>query len=249
LRGGEEGDNVLDAKEIENMKPLKYFLKVLRKIDYTKKKTRVEHMKYLLLSLMVKQPPVRASHYSSAQIVIRDSAVKEDENYIYLRRSGTKDKVDYVVNVDKVSGARAFQDFGDAFIEVTDARLINLIYDSHKKYARKYLIETIKNMKVAYATILKWLQDITDVKGLTVDRLRSSYITDFYEKNKTFKSRKELAGKMRHSVMTAARTYRMPHLPCQLLPGFKCLILLVEIRNVTGTQPIYSQSFDISDVL
>ena len=37
--------------------------------------------------------------------------------------------------------------------------------------------------------------------------LRSSYITDYYEKNKTFKSRKELAGKMRHSVMTAARNY------------------------------------------
>ena len=57
------------------------------------------------------------------------------------------------------------------------------------------------------ATILKWLRDITDVKGLTVDMLRSSYITDFYEKTKTFEARKELAGKMRHSVMTAARNY------------------------------------------
>ena len=37
--------------------------------------------------------------------------------------------------------------------------------------------------------------------------LRSSYITDYYEKNKTFKARKELVGKMRHSVMTAARNY------------------------------------------
>ena len=57
------------------------------------------------------------------------------------------------------------------------------------------------------STILKWLRDITDIKGLTVDMLRSSYITDYYEKNKTFKARKELAGKMRHSVMTAARNY------------------------------------------
>ena len=207
MREEEEGENVLDAKEIENMKPLKYFLEVLRKIDYTKIKTRVEHMKYLLLSLMVKQPPVRTSYYSSAQIVTRDSAIQEDENYIYLRRSGAKDKVDYVVNVDKVSGARAFQDYGDAFIEVTDASLIKLIYDSHKKYPRKYLIEEIKNKKVTDATILKWLRDITDVKGLTVDMLRSSYITEYYDKNKTFKSRKELAGKMRHSVMTAARNY------------------------------------------
>ena len=57
------------------------------------------------------------------------------------------------------------------------------------------------------STILKWLRDITDIKGLTVDMLRSSYITDFYDKNKTFKSRKELARNMRHSVMTAARNY------------------------------------------
>lgn len=38
--------------------------------------------------------------------------------------------------------------------------------------------------------------------------MRSSFITDFYDKNKTFGKRKELAGKMRHSVMTAARNYR-----------------------------------------
>ena len=37
--------------------------------------------------------------------------------------------------------------------------------------------------------------------------LRSSYITDFYEKNKTLRARKGLADKMRHSVMTAARNY------------------------------------------
>ena len=112
-----------------------------------------------------------------------------------------------MVNVDKVSGTRAFSDYGDAYIEVADPALIKLIYDSHKKYPRRYLIEETKNQKVNDSTILKWLRDITDIKGLTVDMLRSSYITDYYEKNKTFKARKELAGKMRHSVMTASRNY------------------------------------------
>ena len=164
-------------------------------------------MKYLLLSLLVKQPPVRTSYYSSAQIVKNQSAINNDQNYIWLRRSGAKNKVDYVINVDKVSGARAFSDYGDAFIEVSDPELIQLIYDSHKKYPRKYLIEETKNKSVSDPTILKWLRDITGVKQLTVDMMRSSYITDFYEKNKTFGKRRELAGKMRHSVMTAARNY------------------------------------------
>ncbi len=88
-------------------------------------------MKYLLLSLLVKQPPVRTSYYSSAQIVTNQSAIKDDQNYIWLRRSGGNDKVDYVVNVDKVSGTRAFSDYGDAYIEVADPALIKLIYDSH----------------------------------------------------------------------------------------------------------------------
>ena len=74
----EEGENVLDAKEIENMKPRSYFLEILNKINPNEIKTRVEHMKYLLLSLLVKQPPVRTSYYSSAQIVTNQSAIKND---------------------------------------------------------------------------------------------------------------------------------------------------------------------------
>ena len=164
-------------------------------------------MKYLLLSVLVKQPPVRTSFYSGAKMVTNQSAIKNDENYVWLRRSGGRDKIDFVVNVDKVSGTRSFSDYGDSYIEVADPNLIKLIYDSHKKYPRQYLIEETKSHQVNDSTILKWLRDITDVKGLTVDMLRSSYITDFYDKNKTFKSRKELARSMRHSVLTAARNY------------------------------------------
>ena len=106
------------------MKPRSYFLEILSKIDESKLKTRVEHMKFLRLSLLVKQPPVRTSFYSSAQIVTTQSAIKDDENYIWLRKSGSTHRVDYVVNVDKVSGSRAFADYGDSFIEVDDPELI-----------------------------------------------------------------------------------------------------------------------------
>ena len=99
------------------------------------------------------------------------------------------------------------QELSQTTAKVDDPELIKIIYESHKKYPRKYLIEEKKNSGVSDPTILKWLRDITSVKGLTVDMMRSSYITDFYEKNKTFGKRKELAAKMRHSVMTASRNY------------------------------------------
>ena len=51
------------------------------------------------------------------------------------------------MNVDKVSGSRAFSDDGDSFIEVDDPELIKIIYESHKKYPRKYLIEEKKILR------------------------------------------------------------------------------------------------------
>ena len=75
-REAEEGENVLDAREIENMKPRSYFLEILNKINPSEIKTRVEHMKYLLLSLLVRQPPVRTSFYSTAQMITSDKKIK-----------------------------------------------------------------------------------------------------------------------------------------------------------------------------
>ena len=136
-----EGENVLDSKETENMKPRSYFLEILSKIDESKLKTRIEHMKYLLLSLLVKQPPVRTSFYSTAQMITSENKIKDDENFIWMRRARSstgQNKVSYVVQKDKVSGSRSFGSFADSVIEVEDAELINLIFTSYKKYPRKY---------------------------------------------------------------------------------------------------------------
>ncbi len=206
-RDEEEGENVMDAKEIENLKPRSYFIEILNSINPEQIKTRVEYMKYLLLSLLVKQPPVRTGFYNTAKLITSQKGTKDDENYVWLHKLLGKDLVTYIVNKDKVSNTRSFSDIETSYIDVDDRGLVKLIYDSHKKYPRKYVIEETKNKPVTEATILAWLRDITKVKGLTVDMMRSSYITDFYDKNKTFKARNELAKKMRHSVMTASRNY------------------------------------------
>ena len=54
---------------------------------------------------------------------------------------------------------------------------------------------------------MRYLRDITKVSGITIDIMRSSYITHFYEQNRTYKSRDVLAKQMRHSQQTATRNY------------------------------------------
>lgn len=135
-REAEEGEDVLDVREIENMKPRSYALEILNKINPNEIKSRLEHMKYRLLSLLVRQPPVRTPSYSTAQMITSDSKIRDDEDFIWVRRAKSstgQNKVSYVVQKDKVSGARSFSSLADSVIEVEDAELINLFFTSYKK--------------------------------------------------------------------------------------------------------------------
>ena len=91
-------------------------------------------------------------------------------------------------------------------IEITNDKLCELINNSFITYPRQYLFE-INKKKVSDATLLKYLRTITQVEGITVDMMRSSYITWFYGNNKTYGEREELSRQMRHSQSTASKNY------------------------------------------
>ena len=93
----EEGENILDEKEIANLKPRSYFLEILNSIKYDEIKTKKEHMKYLLLSLLVKQPPLRTNFYSSAKIITNTRGMNDHDNYVQLIYAG-RPRVYYIVN-------------------------------------------------------------------------------------------------------------------------------------------------------
>jgi len=85
--------------------------------------------------------------------------------------------------------------------------LIKILNDSIKAFPRNYLFESNLKTGIKDDTFLKYLRNITFIKHLNVDMMRSIYITHFYNKNKTYKARDDLALKMRHSTITASKNY------------------------------------------
>ena len=199
-----EGKNELDEKESVNYRPYEYFKNILD--NYKEPSTLQEHYKYLLLSLLVLQPPVRTDFYSSASLLETLDRNNRKNNYIYINRRG-KVHAYYIINKDKASKYKIYaMDKNLSKIELKNEVLANLLNDSFKKYPRKYLFE-LKNKSVADTTLNKWLQSITGLKGLTFSMMRSIYITWFYKNNQLFNSREELARQMRHSQETASKNY------------------------------------------
>ena len=199
-----EGENKLDTKEEENIRPYEYFISILNDIKADEIQTRAEHYKYLILALLTLQPPIRTSFYTSAKITDTIENLDSDTNYIFIK----KDDAFFVVNKDKVSNAGRFKAKNElSYVYIKNKELIKILYDSITKFPRTYLFESKLKNTIKDETFLNYLRSITHLKALNVDMMRSIYITHFYNKNTTFNSREELALQMRHSQLTAQKNY------------------------------------------
>jgi hypothetical protein len=201
-----ENDNKQDDKEVENYRDRQFFINVLEAIDYNKITTITEHYKYLLLSMLTYQPPVRSSFYAHCLFITTEKENNRLNNFIKInmRKPVT---VSYIINTDKVSNSKIYSMNKElSIIKVINSDLTNLIIDSYQKYPRTYLFE-LNNKPISQPTLLAWLRDITKVDGINVDMMRSSYINWFYAHNKSMGSREKLANQMRHSVLTSMKNY------------------------------------------
>ena len=202
-----ESDNKQDDKEIENYRSHEFLLDVIDNIKPEDIRTKKSHLQFLLLNLLVLQPPVRTNYYITAKFIFTEKENDKINNFIWITKRG-KLKVNYIVNQDKVSKTKVYNmNKKLSTISIENDKLVKLINESYKKYPRNYLLE-IDDKPITHATFLDWLRKITDVKLINNDILRSSYINWFYENNKTMASREKLALQMRHSVMTAQKNYR-----------------------------------------
>jgi len=201
-----EGDNKLDEKEKENFQEHSFFINLLDSIKPEDIQTLKEHYKYLALALLTLQPPLRTSFYTSAMFVTKEKDIKPSENYVLLVTKG-KRRAYFVVNKDKASNYKEYAKNPNlSQIEIEDKRLVDIIYDSYEKHKRVYLFQS-GSSTIQQETFLKFLRDITGLKGLTVDMMRASYVTHFYQENKQYNKRDDLSKKMRHSVNTASKNY------------------------------------------
>lgn len=203
-RDKKEGQNELDDKEKENIQPFEYFVNLLENNKYEDMKTKEKHYEYLILALLVLQPPVRTSFYTSCKITKTLNDLDDDQNYIFIK----PDQAFFIINKDKVSNTKKYSSKGELrYIDIENKKLIKILNDSIKDFPRNYLFESNLKTGIKDETFLKYLRNITFIKHLNVDMMRSIYITHFYNKNKTYKARDDLALKMRHSTITASKNY------------------------------------------
>lgn len=202
-----ENLNLMDMKEIDNIREYKYFNNILDNINYEAITTQTEHYKYLLLSMLILQPPVRTSFYTSCKFIRTIAENNGIDNYILINRRG-KLKISYIINNDKASSYKVYKmNKNLSTIAIINDKLIKLINDSYIKYPRVYLFENDKNKSISSTTLLTYLRSITNITQINFNMMRSIYITEAYLKNINYAQKLELSHQMRHSIGTASQNY------------------------------------------
>ena len=201
-----ENENQQDDHEKENYRSHEFLLNVIDNIKPEQIATKKGNIQFLLLNMLVLQPPLRPDFYLTAKFIFLKKDNDNINNFIWISKRG-KLKINYIVNNDKVSKTKVYNMNKNLnIINIENDNLSNLINESYNKYPRQYLLE-IDDKPITHSTFLDWLRKITDVKGITNDIMRSSYINWFYDNNTTMASRERLSHQMRHSVLTAQKNY------------------------------------------
>ena len=207
-----EGENLIDEDKKEAYESQEYFLKIINDIDYKKINNIIEHNNFLLLSLLIFQPPLRTNFYSSCILTNSNKATSKPDdknNYLLLKNTMGKDRAYYIVGNDKVSNSKQFKmDPTKNIIEIEDPKLIQILNDSFKRFPRRFLFENAKGGQVSEESLRTYLRNITKLPQINFDIMRSVYISHAYNTTaKTVNQREKLAVKMRHSTGIAARSY------------------------------------------
>ena len=202
-----EGENKLDEKEEQNIKPYNYFTNILNNIDYKQITNLKDHYNYLLLALLIYQPPVRTSFYTSCKIITRRKNNDKVNNFILISKKG-KNKCQFIINKDKATNYKLYNiDTSLSHIDIEDSKLIDLIHYSYETYPRIYLFENTLKKQINSKSLLKHLRNITLIDSININMMRSIYITEFYKNNVNYNDKLKLSKKMRHSVNTASINY------------------------------------------
>lgn len=160
---------------------------------------RKRHFQWLALCLYTKMPPLRCE-WGTMQIMAYTPGDKTRNFLVY----GPSGGFTVLLNVDKVSGH-----YGAITLKVPDDLAAD-IRASLQLYPREYVATNSANRPYTGATWSTFVNDIVPGKRVGIRILRSAYITDFYERHKSIKARKELALQMRHTRDRAETSYYKP---------------------------------------
>lgn len=156
------------------------------------------NFQFLALAMYSLQPPIRRE-YCSMQIVC---APPRSSLHNFLQRVGIGSYT-VILNKDKVSrcaGAATFK---------LSKRLGNIIDSSLQRFPRKYLFSQRRcpGKPMNSQCFDRLLAGIWPLKKVTVNVLRSAYVTAYHDRVHDLRKRDILAKKMRHSRATAELYY------------------------------------------
>ena len=203
-----EENNQLDEKENKSYRDHTVFLNMLESHKFSDYETIDQHYQYLLLYILVHQPPLRTDFYSTARLTTDGGENDGKSNYVYVVRKRGEYGGKYIVNKDKVSTTRSYESRPELSYIPLVANVAKELYESLVKYPRTYLFENPRTHKPTTApTLLNYLKRITGIEGLTFNLMRASFVTFYYKNNHTLREKTVLSTSMRHSVTTASRNY------------------------------------------
>ena len=185
-------DNFVSLEDIMRRNQFKYAFKQ----DRTNNKY---NLSWVLLSLYTMQAPIRME-YKNMEIV---NVLPRNKKQNYLLNKNGKYYV--VIRDDKV-----IKSHGPDQFELS-SELNNVINASSEAFPRKYVLSTQRDAtkpinKQGFESLLR---SCFSPQHVTVDILRSAYVTHFYsDPRMTLKMKEELAKKMRHSASVAQREYQ-----------------------------------------
>ena len=167
-------------------------------LDQYKNNSKIDNYKHLALSLYWYQPPIRNNYPD--MIVAKGNPNNYISNGDMDQNELTKFMNNYyiVINDDKVSNT-----YGSAVIDIVDNELTKILNNSFNKYPRTYVFEGIEPLNFRKS----FLPSLFDNKNVSIDILRSSYITWFYGSNHSLADKEQLAYNMRHSKAVAELAY------------------------------------------
>jgi len=206
-RQDKEGENQLDTKEQNNYQSLLYFEELLKQKTIESTKDKAAYYGYLITALTTLQPPLRTDFYTSCKFS-DGKGINDGDNYLVIQKTKVFTRLFYKVGNDKVSNSKYYKTKPNLdVIEIENKELINIILNSYEMYKRTYVFENNNGQPLKPETLLQYLKTYTNIKGLTINMMRSIYITTQYNKRISFKQKEELAHKMRHSILTASKNY------------------------------------------
>lgn len=163
------------------------------------KSTRKRHYQYLMLCLTTMNEPLRSEYKDMEIVSMRGKIKNKKKNYIIVGQKS----VSFSIGDDKVVGSHGIE-----LIPISNTKLMNIVRQSLRKYPRKYLFTQLADSnKPLGMQYFRLLDGVFEPKKVSVDILRSAYITDAFTRDLTLTGRKKICQRMRTSFQMALHNY------------------------------------------